>query len=145
MKRIILNEPERVIPFVDAKIANGEHFPEDCVCFGVEEDGEVIGGVVFTGYDGVGMVMHSAGSNRLWVTKTLIRVVFSYPFKQLGCRRLSTMVRADNPHAHKFALHAGFKLEGTIRQAEPDGTDLMFYGMLADECRWLEDEDGKEK
>ena len=140
MRQIVIGDPDRVIPFVDATIGGQEHFSSDCFCIGIQnEAGEIEGGCVFTGYDGVGVVLHSAGSSPAWLNRTFLRVVFSYPFIQLGCRRLTTLVREDNEHAQKIALKAGFKYEGLLRGAEPDGCGLLVYGMLIDECRWIKD------
>ena len=139
MKKLIINDGERVVPYIDERIGGREHLPLDSFCIGItDEAGTLQGGVVFTSFDGVGITLHSAGETRMWLNRTFLRTVFSYPFKQLRCRRLTTIVRADNPHASRVAEKAGFKLEGRLREAEQDGCDLLIYGMLKDECRWLE-------
>ena len=147
MRKIIIGDARRIIPYVDEVIGGDEHFSMDCFCVGIEnEQCELEGGCVFTGYDGIGVVLHSAGGSPAWLNRAFLRVVFSYPFKQLGCRRLTTLVREDNKHAQKIALKAGFKEEGLLRGAEPDGCGLLVYGMLVDECRWIKDRpNGKEK
>ena len=63
--------------------------------------------------------------------------VFAYPFLQLHCRRVTGLVRVDNLPAQKFDEHLGFVREGLIRSACTDGTDMILYGMLADECKFL--------
>ena len=138
MKRLIIADGERVIPYVDQAIGGREHLPLDSFCIGVVDDNdELQGGVVFTSFDGVGVTLHSAGKNRMWLNRMFLKAVFSYPFKQLKCKRLSTLVRADNPHAAVIAEKAGFTLEGRLRKAEIDGCDLLVYGMLKEECPWL--------
>ena len=139
MKKLIIADSERVIPYVDRQIGGREHLPMDSFCIGIAaEDGSLVGGVVYTSFDGVGVTLHSAGTSRMWLNRMFLKAVFSYPFKQLKCRRLTTIVRADNPHASVVAEKAGFKLEGRLREGEPDGCDLLIYGMLKNECRWLE-------
>ena len=138
MRRLVINDASRVIPFVDSSIGGGEHFPSDCYCLGVDEDGRLIGGVVFTNFDRAGVTLHSAGESAAWLNRMFLRAVFSYPFKQLKCRRMTTICRVDNPHAIKFAEKIGFKREGVLRKADDDGTDLLILGMLKEECRWLE-------
>ena len=138
MKRLIIADGERVIPYVDQAIGGREHLPLDSFCIGVVDDNdELQGGVVFTSFDGVGVTLHSAGKNRMWLNRMFLKAVFSYPFKQLKCKRLSTLVRADNPNAAVIAEKAGFTLEGRLRKAEIDGCDLLVYGMLKEECPWL--------
>jgi RimJ/RimL family protein N-acetyltransferase len=47
-------------------------------------------------------------------------------------------VREDNLDAQRFDEHLGFKREGLVRRGADDGTNLILYGMLKEECRWLE-------
>lgn len=143
MKRLIINDGERVIPYVDQAIGGREHLPLDSFCIGITDDtGELQGGVVYTSFDGVGVTLHSAGKTRMWLNRMFLKAVFSYPFCQLKCRRLTTIVRADNPHASVVAEKAGFKYEGRLRKAEQDGCDLIIYGMLKEECPWLGEKNG---
>ena len=138
MRRLIIRDPDRILPFVDTTIGGNERFSRNCHCLGIEDgEGKLLGGVAFTSFDGNGVALHSAGSSRAWLNKLFVRAVFEYPFKQLGCRRLTTLVREDNEHAQTIALKAGFKYEGMLRAAEPDGCGLLVYGMLRDECRWI--------
>lgn len=138
MRRLIIANGD-VVRYVDEKIGGREHLPCDAFSIGMLDDkGQIVGGVVFTGFDGIGITLHSAGASRMWLDRTFLRAIFSYPFKQLGCARLSTIVREDNKPAQTAALKAGFKFEGILRKAEPDGCGLIIYGMLKEECRWLE-------
>ena len=112
MKKLIINDGERVIPYVDQAIGGREHLPLDSFCIGITDDtGELQGGVVYTSFDGVGVTLHSAGKTRMWLNRMFLKAVFSYPFYQLKCRRLTTIVRADNPHASVVAEKAGFTIQ----------------------------------
>ena len=135
-KQIVYNRPE-VVEFVSEKIYGGDRFPDDSPSIGVIEDGEVVGGVVYSMYTGNGIMMNVASSKRSWLTRTFLRAAFAYPFKQLGCTRVSGLVRVDNADAQRFDEHLGFVREGLIRKGDDDGTDLILYGMLKEECRWL--------
>lgn len=136
MKEIVYNRPE-VVAFVSEKIYGKDRFPDDSPSIGVIEDGEIVGGVVYSMYTGNGIMMNVASSNRRWLTRTFLRAAFAYPFKQLGCTRVSGLVRVDNADAQRFDEHLGFVREGLIREGDEDGTDLIMYGMLRRECRWL--------
>jgi RimJ/RimL family protein N-acetyltransferase len=48
------------------------------------------------------------------------------------------LVRVDNIEARRFDENLGFVQEGIIRRGADDGTDMILYGMLKEECRWLE-------
>ena len=136
MKEVVYNRPE-VVAFVSEKIYGKDRFPDDSPSIGVIEDGEIVGGVVYSMYTGNGIMMNVASSNRRWLTRTFLRAAFAYPFKQLGCTRVSGLVRVDNADAQRFDEHLGFVREGLIRRGDDDGTDLILYGMLREECRWL--------
>lgn len=113
-------------------------FPEDTGTIGLMRDGKLVAVVVYTEYTGSGVMMNIAsdGSKR-WMTKEFLRVCFEWPFNVLKCRRVTGLVRADQPEVQKFDEHLGFKKEGVIREGEEDGTDLILYGMLKSECRWI--------
>ena len=71
------------------------------------------------------------------MTKDFLFRSFAYPFIQLDCHRVTGLVRADNMEARRFDEHLGFKQEGVIRKGAADGTDMILYGMLKEECRFL--------
>ena len=57
---------------------------------------------------------------------------------QLGCRRVTGYVPAANARARRLDEHLGFVYEGRLREALPDGQDVLVLGMLRRECRWLD-------
>jgi RimJ/RimL family protein N-acetyltransferase len=106
---------------------------------GLEKDGELCAGVVFTQKSSVNILMHVASDEtRHWMTPAFLSAVFRYPFVQEKCNRITGLVRADNVDAQRFDEHLGFKREGQLRAACTDGTDLIVYGMLKSECRFIE-------
>ena len=136
MKRVIYSENDRVVSWVAERI--DEQRFEGAVGIGLEEDGELIAGVVFNMYTGPSISMHVAAvPGRRWMTREYLWRCFAYPFLQLGCRRITGLVRVDNLEAQKFDEHLGFKREGLLRQACDDGTDMIVYGMLKSECRFI--------
>lgn len=71
------------------------------------------------------------------LSRDFIRAVFRYVFEQLGCRRCTGRVSASLPWAQQLE-RLGFREEGRLREAAPDGGDTIVFGMLRPECRWLE-------
>lgn len=139
MRLYIYDDPLRVSRWVDRRIP-GEQFDPSCTAIGAEEDGELIGGVVYTHYAGTDVRMHVAGEpGKNWLTREFLYHAFAYPFLQLRCRRVSGLVRIDNFKAQHFDERLGFRREGLLREADDDGCDLIVYGMLRRECRWLGD------
>jgi RimJ/RimL family protein N-acetyltransferase len=80
--------------------------------------------------------MHVASFNKRWLSKSLLFVVFGYPFLQLGCLKVIGRVAAHNNQALEFDLKLGFKEEARIRDVYPEG-DLLILTMRRDQCRWL--------
>jgi len=80
-----------------------------------------------------------------WMQRDLINMVLRYPFNQLGCHRLTAIVRKDNKRARKLVQQIGFKQEGKIRRADVDGHDMFLYGLLPGENRLERNYYGQEK
>ncbi|MFZ9326480.1 MAG: GNAT family N-acetyltransferase [Polynucleobacter sp.] len=138
MKTVVYTDKQRVIDWV-AKRVEEDGFGSGAIGIGLEEDGELIAGVVFNDYTGPGISMHVAAvPGKRWMTREYLWACFAYPFLQLKCNRVTGLVRTDNIVAQKFDEHLGFKREGVLRRACSDGTDMIVYGMLRDECRFLE-------
>ena len=133
----LVNKPF-VVKWVSDKLKGDVDLPLTSPSYGVMIDGKLAGGVVFVGYDGHNSYMHVASDgSRRWITKKLIRMTFALPFILAGCRRVTGLVRTDNLEAQHFDEKLGFKREGIIRKADFDGCDLIVYGMLKEECRWI--------
>lgn len=137
MKRVVYGEDQRVIDWVGHRVDEDNFGPAHGI--GLEENGELIAGVVFNIYSGPSICMHVAAEpGKRWLTRDYLFRCFAYPFIQLQCNRITGLVRVDNLEAQKFDEHLGFKREGLLRKAASDGTDMYVYGMLREECRWLE-------
>lgn len=136
MKSVIYGQDARVCEWV-ARRVDEEKF-EGAVGIGLEEDGELIAGVVFNQYTGPGILMHVAAvPTKRWMTRDYLYRCFAYPFIQLNCNRITGLVREDNLTAQRFDEHLGFVREGLMRKACDDGSNMIVYGMLREECRWL--------
>ena len=136
MKETIYGQDERITNWV------GERVDEDdfgkAVGIGLEEDGILIAGVVYNLYNGPSICMHVAAEpGKRWLSKDFLYRAFAYPFLQLNCSRVTGLVRVDNIEARRFDEHLGFVQEGVIRRGASNGLDMILYGMLKEECRWL--------
>ncbi len=141
MKTVIYGQDERVCAWVSEKIRENDFIFARAI--GLEQDGELIAGVVYENYTGKNITMHVAAvPGKRWLNREFLFRSFAYPFLQLDCNRVTGLVRADNLEAQKFDEHLGFKKEGLLRQACEGGTDLILYGMLKTECRWIGNRNG---
>jgi RimJ/RimL family protein N-acetyltransferase len=137
MKTTIYGQDNRVADFVTSQVDDLEFFGK-INTLGVEQNGELIAGVVFENYTGSSISMHVAAlDGRNWMSRDFLFRVFAYPFLQLECNRVTGLVRTDNAKAQRFDEHIGFIKEGVLRKGATDGTDYIIYGMLKEECRWL--------
>lgn len=138
MSTVLLYNLPYAVRWANERINSPGRFPEDTGSIAIMRDGELVAVCVFTEYTGAGVAMNIAsdGSKR-WMTKSFLRACFEWPFHYLKVARVTGLVRADQPDVMKFDEHLGFKREGVLRKAEPDGTDLIIYGMLREECRWI--------
>jgi RimJ/RimL family protein N-acetyltransferase len=136
-KQIIHGQNDRVTEWVSRLVAEDDFGPS--VAIGLEEDGQLIAGVVYNLYTKSGINMHVAAvPGKRWMTRDYLYACFAYPFLSARCHRVTGLVREDNLAAQKFDEHLGFKREGLIRMGCEDGTNMILYGMLRSECRWLE-------
>ncbi len=141
MKTVIYGQDKRVCAWVAERVSETEFISARGL--GLEQDGELIAGVVYENYTGKNITMHVAAvPGKRWLNKDFLYRSFAYPFLQLNCNRVTGLVKADNLEAQKFDEHLGFKREGLLRQACEDGTDLILYGMLKTECRWIGNKNG---
>lgn len=105
------------------------------VGIGLERDGRLDVGVIYEGYNGRNVWMHTRVTGRL--TKDMLRYSFMYPFIQLGCERVSGYVDASNAAARRFDEGLGFQVEATLRGAARDGGDVLIYVMKREWCRYV--------
>ncbi len=138
MNRVVYDERERVGEWVRERVGLYESWGEWYQAIGLERDGELVAGVVYNFYSrGNDIAIHVASDgSRRWMTREFLRAVFRYPFIQLGVRRVTGYVPASNADARRFDEHIGFVQEGVMREAA-NGEDMVVYGMLARECRYL--------
>jgi RimJ/RimL family protein N-acetyltransferase len=136
MRRVLFDRSDDVMRFVAG--LTGESRYDDHATIGLEQDGRIVAGVVYQGYNGPNVLMHFAldGSRHL-ITPAFVCAAFMYPFQVLGCHRVTGLVRADNRAAQVLDEHLGFVREGVMREGAGDRSDFIVYGMLKRECRFL--------
>jgi len=135
------HEPVTVVYGCDREVAHwvGRELHEeftDCRAIGFARNGALIGGVVYHNYREPSIEMSIATTDPKWCTRSILKQCFTYPFKQLGVKRITTLVDAENQPVRAFNERLGFIHEATLKDALHDG-DAALYRMLPDECRWL--------
>ena len=109
------------------------------VGLGLQKNGILIAGVVYSDYNGVNVVAHIAsdGSKR-WMTKEYLRAIFYYPFVRAKVKRVTCLIGESNKESIKLCEHFGFKREASLKEAHPSG-DLLIYVLWKKDCRWLDE------
>lgn len=104
-----------------------------------EFDGDIRGVVFYTDFQPTNSIdLHIAAvAGRKWLTWPFLRAAFGYPFEQLALRRVTGRIAASNHRANSFVERLGFQREGLVRQGWHTGDDLVIWGMLRSECRFL--------
>lgn len=132
MKTIIIGQKERVAQWVSSKMGKQSAWSA-YEAIGLEQDGELIGGVVIDGYTrNVRCSIHCSGEGKKWLNRTFLSVVFGYVFNQLKCKAVVNPVDISNEASIRFTSHLGFTEAVRIPEAE-----LVIFTMPRADCRWL--------
>ena len=137
----------RVVYGVDDAVAAwvAERIPHVRTCEGLgpytamgvaSDDGRRAGGVVWHGYkpDYRTIELSAAADDRRWLTRTVIREIFAYPFQFLNLGRVTTITPSRNRPAIHLNVKLGFQIEGIVRRGFGDD-DAIVMGLLREE--WL--------
>lgn len=98
------------------------------------DDGEIRAAVMYESFVHPFIEAHIAGER---LTSYFLAEALRYPFEQLGCSRITVRVASDNLRSQRFVTKLGFTLEGRLRETLPGPLDVLVFGMLRRECRWL--------
>lgn len=138
MRSFVYGEDERVGQFVKDHIKRSAFAFDRCVTIGMESDGELIAGVVYydwhPSYGNLSVAVAGMGEN--WCTRAFLRCGYAYPFIQMQCTRITSIVAADNTQSLKIMKHLGFVLEGRMRNGFGN-VDCLIFGQLRNEVKWL--------
>lgn len=128
-------------PWVCAR-AGGIWTPGRGTAIGRMKDGRLVGGILYEDFNGANIICHIAGEGHYWLDRTFLWMIFDYPFRQLGVRRMTAPVASSNAACINFVQRLGFEREAILHDAHPDG-DILVFKMTAENCRWLECFNGK--
>lgn len=107
---------------------------------GLEEDGEIVAGVIVDDWNGASARMHVAGEGN-WLNREFLFFCFDYVFRQLKLNVVIGVVAGDNAKALRFDEHLGFKELTRIPKGHPAG-DLVILTMTKEDCRYVEKPNG---
>lgn len=99
-------------------------------------DGTIRGVVGYDHWTGPAVDMHFAGEPGFF-NREYLRVIFAYPFNQLGCKVLIAQTAGANERAVSIIKRLGFKQVCVIPDANVHG-DVLILTMRRHQCKWLE-------
>lgn len=136
MRKFITDDKERVGKWVAGKLKKTSGWYQ-YQALGVEEDGELIAGVVFDNYlVNARCHMHCAGIGRRWLSRTFLNMCFDYAFRQMNCRVVINTVDSTNADSLRFTRHVGFKEVYRVPHGNGD-SDLAIFTLHREDCRWI--------
>lgn len=94
------------------------------------------GGVLYTAFTGASISLHVYGRNANWMTHDFLWAAFDYPFNQLGCGRVFSLIESANEPALRFALKLGYSIGATLPRMFASGAGVIVC-MERDDCPWL--------
>jgi len=138
---LIVTDAKRVHDYV-APLIPGYFGKFSLVCsyhaIGIEKDGKLIAGCLYYNFRENGLEMTFAATNKRWPTRKNLKTFFDYPFEQLGLQRVTALIRRDNKQSIDMVKRLGYRLEGICRKTFSDNCDAVIFGMLKNECKWIE-------
>ena len=112
MLRLIYEQHEAVAQFVVRLIPhNGGHGFGKAKTIGViDEDGRLVGGVIYGNYDPVAETIEMAGAaiTPRWLTRRIIEAIYQYPFLQCGCQMIYQRTPADDERLLRQLAAGGY-------------------------------------
>lgn len=137
MRSVVYEPLTEMIEWAESRM-NGCRFRDDARAIGVKDEAGFRGVVVFDSFTTTGCwISVASDGTRNWLTREFILRVFAFPFVQCHHPRLNAFVSEHNPASLQFCEGFGFKREGILREAGDRGEDLIVFGLLRRECRWL--------
>lgn len=135
--KLIYGAHHLLVPWALKRI-NGAAASDQAVAIGVERGGQIAGVFVFDEFSTGGCTLTYASDGRWgWLSRGVLYAVFAYPFIQCGFRRVTGIVSVSNPESLIMAWRLGARQEGLLREGGPDGEDMVIFGMLKSECKWI--------
>lgn len=105
--------------------------------FGVVKGDTLVGVIFISNFRGCDAEVSVVGSPG-WLSRRTCSEFFHFCFTVAGLARVTAFVPRRNKRSRALVERLGFMLEGVRRKAAYEGrTDMIMYGLLAQNCRWL--------
>lgn len=107
---------------------------------GVAINGKPAGGVIYSCYDkrARSIAVWVRGTPGVpWLKKPILKRLFDTAFTDMDCESMIACVREGNKPSEKLIRHLGFRKEGVRRRGWDGKTNMLIFGMLKSECKYI--------
>ena len=140
MMQIVIPTDDSVARWVATRLPDDVQFDASDKSVGIAKDDKLIAAAVYHDHlpDVRNCQVSFASAGPGWASKRTVAALLSPAFVEMGCIRITALIRKKNKPSRKLVEGLGFKLEGTLRKQFL--TDSMcVYGLLKWEAdKWLE-------
>ncbi len=134
--RLLYNCDFEVASFVDRLTPGAGRGFGPCSTIGViDGSGALVGGMVYHNYEPEAGVVEMSGASTTpkWLARHVLREIFDYPLRRLGCQMVVMRVDPSDGSLHRILKSIGFDLHTIPRLRGRDRADFVFT--LTDD-RW---------
>lgn len=103
---------------------------------GWKSGGQLSAGMVYERYTGPSVDIHLRIDSSKVLSRKWLQAVFAYPFRELGCKRVTGLISSGNFNIIRIAPKLDGELEAVLKEYFHDGDGLV-YVIWRDKCRWL--------
>lgn len=135
---VVYGEDARFVEWAQETMGDIQ-FRNDAYALGVVHDGVTVASVIFDTFGPSDCLIHVVSDgNRRWLSREVAIRVMAFPFLQCKFVRITAMISADNEPSLRFIRGFDrFQQEGVMRKGGTKGEDLILFGLLRQDCRWL--------
>ena len=137
--QILLDVSDDITHWVCRGLNSNEDWIGKHITYGFALGDKMLGGLIFNdirrNHD-VWWTIYS--DDKRWCNRHVLRKMFAAAFEDMGCRRINVLVETDNLNSINLVKRLGFTQEGLLRKYSENGQDCYVFGMLKQECPWLE-------
>lgn len=101
----------------------------ECSTITVFRGKKLVAVAVYSAFNGVNCEFTMAALSLSWLRKPILKVLAAYPFKSLGCKRMTLLVKANNAKVRNLSGRMHFVQEGYLREFYPDGDGCFVFGL----------------
>tara|TARA_R110000744_G_scaffold340607_1_gene445860 strand:- start:3386 stop:3820 length:435 start_codon:yes stop_codon:yes gene_type:complete len=137
---LIFGRDEELALWAEARAPGVGPFQRPLTAIGVTTQGgdEIMAVAIYNNFRDCDIEISFAASTPKWATRGNIRAMLSYPFVQLGVKRLSAITTKKNKRCRKLLTGLGFRQEGAHPFAGGDGATAITYGLYCEPAKkWV--------